>query len=301
MPPHTSLPAGPKSSRESEQPVTVAYRHIVRSQAAKLHERAADVRAGTGVEEIHRLRVTLRRIRSAFRLMRPFFKPRQLQPLRDGASVLAERLGAVRDLDVALMHLDNYMNALPPERHAGLVPLVRDWQLRRQRAYWDLLGLLNGEDYRVWMALLMEFTQQSVDKDVPRVCDVLPKAIWKQYAAMRAFEPRLADASLPVLHALRIEAKRMRYILEFFEDALGADGKAVVAALTVFQDTLGHLHDSGAIYALVASSPDGDELTTYCRALSEEEERLRSESLKTFNLVAGQPFRVLLGLAVANL
>lgn len=299
-----SQPAGAtaaKPSRDSEQPVTIAYRRIVRNQAAKLHERAAGVRANAGVEDIHRLRVTVRRLRSAFRLMRPFFSHGQLRPLRDGAGILAERLGGVRDIDVALMHLDAYTVSLPAERRSGLTPLAREWQSRRQRAYWDLLELLNGEEFRTWMAQLADFGERPVDKDVRRVCDELPQAIWAQYAALRAYELRLPDAPLPVLHALRIEAKRMRYILEFFEDDLGPDGRAVIAALTAFQDSLGRLHDSGAIRQMVAHSHSSEETAVYCRALSEEEEHLRQNSLAAFGLVGAHAFRVLLGLAVASL
>src|SRR4029079_18182736 len=140
-----------KHSRDSEQPVTVAYRRIVRNQAAKLHERAAGVRANAGVEDIHRLRVTIRRLRSAFRLMRPFFSQRQMRPLRDGAGTLAERLGAVRDIDVALLHLDAYAASLRDERGSVLTRLARDCQSCRQRSTWDLLELLNGEEFRTWM------------------------------------------------------------------------------------------------------------------------------------------------------
>src|SRR5207253_63245 len=118
----------------------------------------------------------------------------------------AERLGAVRDIDVALLHLDAYTLSLPAERRSGLAPLAREWQSRRQRACWDLLELLNGEQFRTWMAQLVAFGERPVDKDVRRVCDELPQAIWVQYAALRAYELRLPNAPLPVLHALRIEA-----------------------------------------------------------------------------------------------
>jgi CHAD domain-containing protein len=76
------------------------------------------------------------------------------------------------------------------------------------------------------------------------VREVLPGRIWQQYGAIRAFEPAVPCASVTTLHALRIEAKRLRYILEFFSDVLDPCASEAIAALTALQDHLGKLHDA---------------------------------------------------------
>jgi CHAD domain len=53
------------------------------------------------------------------------------------------------------------------------------------------------------------------------------------------------------LHDLRIAAKRLRYTLEVFEDALPAACKLVVDELSQIQDELGVLHDSDVMIALL--------------------------------------------------
>lgn len=53
------------------------------------------------------------------------------------------------------------------------------------------------------------------------------------------------------LHNLRIAAKRLRYTLELFEDALPETSKAIVDELTQVQDELGLLHDSDVLIALL--------------------------------------------------
>ncbi len=53
------------------------------------------------------------------------------------------------------------------------------------------------------------------------------------------------------LHDLRIAAKRLRYILELFEDVLPQESASVVQELERIQDELGALHDSDVMIALL--------------------------------------------------
>ncbi len=53
------------------------------------------------------------------------------------------------------------------------------------------------------------------------------------------------------LHNLRIAAKRLRYTLEVFEDALPEACKAIVKELTQIQDELGAFHDTDVMIALL--------------------------------------------------
>jgi CHAD domain-containing protein len=59
-----------------------------------------------------------------------------------------------------------------------------------------------------------------------------------------AFAPALADpANVTELHDMRIAAKRLRYALELFADALGPDATACIAQIKEFQDIVGDIHD----------------------------------------------------------
>jgi hypothetical protein len=53
------------------------------------------------------------------------------------------------------------------------------------------------------------------------------------------------------LHDLRIAAKRLRYTLDVFEEALPAACKSIVEELAQIQDELGALHDSDVMIALL--------------------------------------------------
>lgn len=59
-----------------------------------------------------------------------------------------------------------------------------------------------------------------------------------------AFAPFLADpTNVTELHAMRIAAKRLRYTLELFADALGPETAACIDRIKEFQEVVGDIHD----------------------------------------------------------
>lgn len=70
------------------------------------------------------------------------------------------------------------------------------------------------------------------------------------------------------LHNLRIAAKRLRYTLEVFEEALPKQSRGIIQELTQLQDELGLLHDSDVLIALLRLCLGGQESgTAYQKAL----------------------------------
>jgi CHAD domain-containing protein len=67
--------------------------------------------------------------------------------------------------------------------------------------------------------------------------------IWGAYGALLAFEidPNTADPA--VIHETRIAAKKLRYTLEAFEDAL-EPGARLIAEVTAVHDAGGEMHDA---------------------------------------------------------
>jgi CHAD domain-containing protein len=59
------------------------------------------------------------------------------------------------------------------------------------------------------------------------------------------------------LHALRIRAKRLRYLLEFLEDLTGKPGRRLVKRLTELQDLLGSYHDAVVAAEFVRTYVEG--------------------------------------------
>ncbi len=83
--------------------------------------------------------------------------------------------------------------------------------------------------------------------------------IYTRLAATRAFGPILSSASIEQHHALRIEFKKLRYTVEYFQEVLGRRSKAVIAELKLLQDHLGELNDAQVAAMLIREFIDRQE------------------------------------------
>ena len=299
----------------SQEPLTDACLRIIQTQLERLRALEGDARIGADPESIHKLRVAVRRLRSAMRLLRPYYDAGQLRRLRAPVDILAAPLGEVRDLDVALEPLRVYLNTLHEDRRRALDPMIWDWTQRRRLTQHSVTEFLDHDDYRRGLSRLRSFARTASATRAERVCDSLPAVIWSHYGAVRRFEPAMQDAPLLVLHELRIEIKRLRYLLEFFEEILDDRASALIKQLADFQGNLGALHDAGTLGDLVAafvaaqvqqmpSAAEGPlvhEAARYREAIAADIQALRIACLEPWRQVSGAAFRVTLGKVSAAL
>jgi len=119
----------------------------------------------------------------------------------------------------------------------------------------------------------------AVEKVPDQVQTIAPQLIDARYKAVRAYEPLLDSASIELLHALRIDFKRLRYALEFFVPVLGEKSKMVIAEIKRMQDHLGDLNDADVairlLHDFLARNPrDQEGLVNYLRNREAERDRL---------------------------
>ncbi|HET9001340.1 MAG TPA: CHAD domain-containing protein [bacterium] len=245
----------------ADEPWPEAGRRILRVHFLGMLANEDATRRGNDIEALHDMRVANRRQRAIFRIVAPYFKREAIRAFRDELRTLAGRLGAVRDLDVLIDAADDYRRPSGVDTPSALEPLLDEWRKRRATARDELLTYLNGDDYRALIQRYMVFlssTGAGVKEAAPGgppqpslVRHILPAKIWRQYGKVRAYETVLEQASIKTLHALRIEGKRLRYLLEFFSELLGPDAAEATEALVALQDHLGELHDSDVAIGLL--------------------------------------------------
>lgn len=215
-----------------------------------LHE--PGTRLGEDIEALHDMRVATRRMRSAFRLFKPAYVPKTIRPFRDELRAIAGTLGAVRDLDVALDKARRWAGEHPG---ADLSPLLTQWETQRGAARDNLLTELESKRFARFVRRFERFLrtpgrgaasdpESGISPAPQQVRYVAPVLIAAQMAQVRAYEPVVAEAPVGTLHALRIEFKRLRYTLEFFEEVLGSEARRVIKEIKRMQDHLGDLHDA---------------------------------------------------------
>ena len=249
-----------------DDPMSEAGRKLFRFHLHKMLLHEAGTVKGEDIEELHDMRVAVRRLRSAWRLVAEFFAPKVSTALIKGLQRTGRILGAVRDLDVLLEKAAQYQQTLPTEEQDGLAPLLASWRAQRESARSEMIAYLNGRDYRQFVQRFTAFVTaegagaKAVDPSHPypyRVRHVVPRVIYGHLAAVRAYEDWLVDPPLEYLHALRIECKRLRYALEFFREVLGPEARMVIKEVTVLQDHLGELHDADVADHLLRDFLDG--------------------------------------------
>jgi CHAD domain-containing protein len=161
----------------------------------------------------------------------------------------------VRDLDVTINKAGQFMAANP---EYDLEPIVKGWRKQRQKACRALIDELDNKRFAKFVTAFHAFLTNpgkgakklpASGEAVPyRVRHIAPRLIYEYYEQLRAYNPVLGDAvdepALHTLHALRIDFKRFRYALEFFEDVLGPEARHVIEETKIMQDHLGDLNDT---------------------------------------------------------
>lgn len=242
----------------TEMELAEAARLLLHQQFLAILQAEHGVRAGKEPEYVHSMRVAIRRGRAVLRLFGHCFRGRVVRALRRQLKQLGRLLGPVRDADVALANLRDFRRTLDRDHQQAIKPLRRDLRNQRAAAFKRLSSHLNGEEHRALITDLDTFcstpgsalakSKAAPETRPPRqVRHTVPSIIWAEFEQVRAYEVAFAGPELPsleVYHALRIQAKYLRYSLEFMRDILGAPGEALITQLKEFQDQLGLLNDA---------------------------------------------------------
>lgn len=234
-------------------PIPEAGRKVLRHHFAEMLANEDGTRSGEDIEDLHDMRVAVRRMRVALGIFEDFYRRKTLQRHLRGLRRIGSVLGEVRDLDVSLERAEKHQKDLPDAEQAGLEPLFRRWGQRRHQARDRMLEFLDGETYADFLSefnLFIGTTGAGVRKRYRQgrepllVRHAAPYMIYQMLAAVRAYEGVLAEATLEQLHALRIEFKRLRYTLEYFREVLGEPVSSIIKEIKEVQDHLGDLNDA---------------------------------------------------------
>lgn len=260
--------------------ITQAGRKIVQADTIRLLALEDGVRLSDDIEFVHDMRVATRRMRSALRLLAPYYRGKKVKRLLKSLRWLARLLGDVRDLDVLLHELQK-------RDPIGLQHPITMANLARERAHRRLSAGLDNEKFHKLVDQLTAFALDSKDALVGsaplpvEVRHVVPVLIHQALSNVRAFDPLLDDEAIPgfeTLHALRISFKGLRYITAYFKDVLGNTADAFISELKAVQDHLGTMNDAvvfaDKLAAHAAENPSEDAVADVIVTLRAEADTL---------------------------
>ena len=203
------------------------------------------------VNSLHQARVATRRLREALPLVASGPRQRQLDRKVRG---LTRELGPVRELDVALLILDEL-------EAAGEVPRPAVVRLRqavieeRRGLHADMRRRIDRVSLEKLKKRALAATRKAAGKGAVTARNPKQAAAARERAARRSVRLRLAIESaaglyLPDrLHEVRIAVKKLRYALEISSLVGRSRAEARIRTLKKAQDLLGRMHDLEVLIA----------------------------------------------------
>ena len=234
--------------RPSDPMIVFAYECLRREFEELAARRPVDDKPPS-TEDVHRMRIAMRRLRVALRLFRRML-PREAKEFRKGLRAFARALSDTRDLDVHADVFRTYAQTVPAESLGDLGGY--ELHLRRERTEARARMIERFADDR-YDELLDSFGALLEDAPSPgaarrwhsfKVSDGVDKYLKKSLKRVLKLGRKVGDeAHAKDLHRLRIRAKGLRYELEFFAYAYKSLDKAALEAKAL-QDLLGEHQDA---------------------------------------------------------
>ncbi len=242
-----------------------AFRAIAQSCLRQIIANEGAMCAGEA-EALHQMRIGLRRLRAAIRAFAELVASPERERIKAELKWVTQVLSPARDLDVFAA------DVLQPLCTAGgsdasLADTTRAFMERRALAYATAAGSVRSDRFRGVLLDVAEWIEvgpwaadpaleapreRNVKEHAAHLLARLRKRIRKDDKALKALSPRMR-------HKLRIRAKSLRYMIEFFAGLFpGQPSKSrrqeALAALKALQDALGALNDLAAREALATDS-----------------------------------------------
>jgi CHAD domain-containing protein len=222
-------------------PALEQLRAFFREQYARILAHDPGVRLNANPEDLHQLRVAVRRLRSVLRTAGDVVDEAWAERLREELSWLGDELGTARDLDVLLAHLREEVGRLDPTDRRALRPILNRLEREREAAQERLLETLRRDRYLGVLATL----EGAVAAPPAGADGSLVDAARAEFGRLRKAMGKLGeDPTDEALHKARIRGKRARYAAELVEDDLGKPASQLIKRAKRFQDVAGEHQDA---------------------------------------------------------
>lgn len=219
-----------------------AHLVLLNQRLATLLDAMPAAQAGD-MRSVHQARVATRRLREALPVLRASISKRGLSRAQRQVRRMTRALGPVRELDVALAHLDTIgaRNVVSSRALARVRQAVARDRMARRR---DMLATITPAKIE---KLRQRLGDVDSSPDVPHAAAALEEAsrqVARRARRLAAAIDRAGGLYLPDrLHAVRIAAKKLRYALEIERELKRSRSTARIGQLKRLQDLLGDMHD----------------------------------------------------------
>ncbi len=237
---------------EPELSSAQAFHEIVSYLFTAMKQNERGIQQNIDTEFLHDYRVAIRRIRSALGQLKTVIPKQQRLQMQAFFSKLGKATNQLRDLDVYMLKKSEYFALLPESLASGLDPLFQDLSQEREREYQAVVQWLNSAEY----AKIIHACETHIDRmgkshqsEAPQasrpILELANANISKRYQRILKAGRKITDFSQDVdLHRLRINCKKLRYLLEFFASLYPKEEVSrLIGQLKKLQNNLGDYND----------------------------------------------------------
>lgn len=209
------------------------------------------VRTARDIEHIHRMRVASRRLRATLPLFKACYPAKRVAAWEVQIRGITRALGSARDLDVQIECIRQLALKIQDRAHRpGIQRLMLRLEQNRACHHPKVIRALN----RLADSGIVDEMENRILPLAKKAAKNFPYSdqlyqlaydnIQRRLEAFLSYEEFVPQPEkVEELHAMRIEAKRLRYTLETFAPLYPDQYHAVVAAVRTAQEMLGNIHD----------------------------------------------------------
>jgi inorganic triphosphatase YgiF len=249
----------------ADMPVNLALVAAAGEGLRQLGANEAVARLGEDIEGVHQMRVGLRRLKVALSLANKLKPVPEREALRHELDLIGDTLGRARDLDVFIAETLVPLGTRTRD-DADLARLMRRAERARKSAYAELRVVLDSPRYTEALLRMGAWTSalHAPDTAYPPLAQFAGAILDKRFRRLRKFAKLHGWQAKSDLHALRLQAKKLRYSAAFFASLYPRKRtRAFLARIAALQDVLGLAHDgevARGILVVLGTRPATDAL-----------------------------------------
>ncbi len=299
---------------DADAPVYQSARQLLQFTLSIMQANEEGIKKQIDAEFLHDYRVAIRRTRSILKQLKGVFEPEKTAYFLNLFRELGTRTNELRDQDVSLLRQASYFNCIPPFLYPSLKVFFTDIAASRKKLHREFCRYLTSNTYQSFLEEWESFVGQESVPD-PDHCPnaslstkkVAVESIKKSWKKVIRHGRQVSDETTDIeLHALRIDCKKLRYLLEFFSSIFSQKAVApVVRQLKELQENLGDFVDFSVQMdflngRLTVLNPGKEELLlaasmgALMSTLFQKQEEARSKFHKTFSTFDNEKSELLL-------
>lgn len=237
---------------KSYQLLACKYLH---GQLDKLQKALTEAHSDNNVEGIHQSRVASRRLRAGLNFFDNCFADKKIKKWQKQFRRLTKKLGSVRDADVHIEFINDFLSDLDEEHKQykpGIKRLLLRLRQKREKVQPDVVKTIDIFDNSGVPAdmhgeiekILYSCGDKSEDFQSLFIFRHAEHLIREHLDEMLVSSNSLENTEDKLgHHKMRISAKRLRYTLEICDISFAGELKEITSTVKKIQTCLGHIHD----------------------------------------------------------